>query len=327
MNAAPVDVLVVGDLNPDLLVTGDDLSPRWDQGESDAEMHLVLGGSGGICSAGLARLGLATALCATVGNDDLGAISRRMVADRGVVGDAIRVVDGARTGLSMHLIAAPDRAMFTDRGAILELTVDEAIAAVERMAPRHVHLAAVYLLPALVGDGGRLVDVAHRTGATVSVDTNFDPAGEFARPEWLTGVDVLMPNETEALRLCGRASGGSDDVEAAARELAAGGALVTVKQGGRGAFAVHGSERAVVELPASSVGGDPTSATTGFADAVGAGDSFNGGLIRAVLDGRPLPAALAFACATGTLSTRAAGGTAAQATFDEADALAATWLA
>ena len=56
-------------------------------------------------------------------------------------------------------------------------------------------------------------------------------------------------------------------------------------------------------------------------DAVGAGDAFDAGLLCALLGGQPLDEALAFACACGTLSMRAAGGTAAQPTFAEARAV------
>ena len=57
------------------------------------------------------------------------------------------------------------------------------------------------------------------------------------------------------------------------------------------------------------------------AAAVGAGDAFDAGLLCALQDGQPLEGALAFACACGTLSMRAAGGTAAQPTFAEARAV------
>jgi sugar/nucleoside kinase (ribokinase family) len=318
-------VLVVGDLNPDLLVSGDDLAPRWGQAEQDAEMRLVLGGSAGIAAAGMARIGLRTALCAAVGDDDFGIAARRMLGERGVADTALRVLPGSRTGLSIHLLAGADRAIWTERGTMVELTADDATEAIERLRPRHVHLAALYLLPALSRDGGVVLDAAHAIGATVSVDTNFDPAERFEQPVWLTRADVLLPNAAEALRLTGRSADGRDDeVAKAAAELAADGALVAVKQGARGAFALRGgthggvagapaAERADMTVPAGLVP---------FADAVGAGDSFDAGIVRALLDGRPLREALAFACAAGTLSTRAAGGTAAQATHDEADRLA-----
>jgi sugar/nucleoside kinase (ribokinase family) len=51
-------------------------------------------------------------------------------------------------------------------------------------------------------------------------------------------------------------------------------------------------------------------------DAIGAGDSFDAGFITAVLRGFDRPRALAIAAACGSLSTRAAGGTAAQPDWD-----------
>jgi sugar/nucleoside kinase (ribokinase family) len=318
VTAGRLDVLVVGDLNPDLLVSGEQLAPRWGQAERDAEMRLVLGGSAGIAAAGMARIGLRTALCATIGDDDFGAAARRMLAEHGVETTELTTIPGSPTGLSIHLLAGDDRAIYTERGAMVALTAADAVRAIERRAPRHVHLAAVYLLPALHADGGAIVDAAHAARATVSVDTNFDPAERFERPAWLTRADALLPNATEARRLAG-----TDDLEQAARTLAADGALVAVKQGAQGAFALGGAR---LPFPGDEHGERAEVAIAGpatpFADAVGAGDSFDAGIVRALVDGRPLRDALAFACAAGTLSTRAAGGTAAQATHDEAARLA-----
>ncbi len=320
-------MLVVGDLNPDLLVSGEELAPRWGQAERDAEMRLVLGGSAGIAAAGMARIDLRTALCATIGDDDFGVAARRMLLEHGVEDSELRLVRDSPTGLSIHLLAGEDRAIYTERGAMVALTAADAVEAIERRRPRHLHLASVYLLPALARDGGAIVEAAHAHGATVSVDTNFDPGERFERPEWLTTADALLPNATEALRLTGRDAAAGGDLAAAlaaaAAELAADGALVAVKQGAQGAFALGGARlpqggrehgrRAEIAV---------RSAATAFADAVGAGDSFDAGIVRALVDGRPLRDALAFACAAGTLSTRAAGGTAAQATHDEAATLA-----
>src|SRR5262249_33217915 len=92
--------------------------------------------------------------------------------------------------------------------------------------------------------------------------------------------------------------------------LAAGGALVAVKRGAAGALAVRGDE--VVEAAAPAVDA---------VDAVGAGDSFDAGLVHALLDGRPPAQALRLACAGGSLSLRAPGGIDGQATLREALAL------
>jgi sugar/nucleoside kinase (ribokinase family) len=141
---------------------------------------------------------------------------------------------------------------------------------------------------------------------------------------------VLTPNETEALALAGEgdedtlaaaqglaphgplSAPAEEHVLAAARNLAARGALVVVKRGAAGALAVRGDE--VVEAPAPNASGP---------DSVGAGDSFDAGLVWALLDARPLGEALAIACACGALSLRAAGGVDGQAGLEEALRLAA----
>ncbi len=302
----PLDVLTVGDLNPDLLVSGDDVMPRFGQQERYASMYMTVGGSAGIFASGAARLGLRTGLVACVGDDPLGAVMVQMLRDRGVDTDAVRRVAGERTGLTIHFLRDDDRAMLTEPGAFAAVQASDAIA---HLAPgvRHVHIASLFLLPDLLRDGGALVDAAHAAGATVSVDTNDDPAGRFTRPDWLTRADVLLPNEREAQALAGTA-----DVLAAARALAAGGAVVAVKRGAGGALAVAGDEVCEVTTP-------PRTAV----DAVGAGDSFDAGFLAARLSGRSLRECLLLACATGALSTRAPGGVDGQPTLAEAEELAA----
>jgi ribokinase len=248
-----------------------------------------------------------------------------MLVARGV-DDRLVDVDAARpTGLSINLQRDEDRAILTERGAITALSLPAALAAVER-GVRHVHIASVFLIPALAEEGAALVAAAKRAQATVSVDTNFDPAERFAAPDWLRDADILMPNETEALALAGQGGEGGEAAArplsadaaaprallAAARDLAARGALVAVKRGAAGALAVRGDD--VVEVPAPAASGP---------DSVGAGDSFDAGLVWALLEGRPLPEALEIACACGALSLRAVGGVDGQATLDEALRLAA----
>jgi sugar/nucleoside kinase (ribokinase family) len=310
---ASLDVLAVGDLNPDLLVTGD-VTPRFGQAEQDVDARLVLGGSAGIFAAGAARLGLRTAIVASIGDDDLGRAARAMLIERAVDVGLVRTDPERPTGLSINLQREDDRAILTDRGAIPALDVAAAVAAIQR-GVRHVHLASVFLIPALAREGGALIAAARRVGATLSVDTNFDPAQRFAAPGWLRDADVLMPNEVEAIALAGSEAGAAarhEELLAAARHLAGRGALVVVKRGPQGALAVRGDE--VVEARAPEASGP---------DSVGAGDSFDAGLVWALLDARPLDEALAIACACGALSLRAAGGADGQATLDEAVRLAA----
>jgi sugar/nucleoside kinase (ribokinase family) len=263
---ARLDVLAVGDVNPDLLVTGD-VVPRFGQAEQDVATTLTLGGSAAIFAAAAARLGLRTAIAATIGDDALGRAALDVLVDRGVDTSLVSVLPDRTTGLSILLQHGGDRTILTDRGAITELDVAPLV---ERAGSvRHVHLASVFLVPALERDGGALVAAARRAGATVSADTNYDPTERFVAPPWLRDVDVLLPNETEAVALAGRTDG---DTLAAARDLAAGGALVVVKRGADGALAVRGDELFAVAPPARAA-----------ADSVGAGDSFDAGLVAALL--------------------------------------------
>jgi ribokinase len=300
------DVLVVGDLNPDLLVSGDDLVPRFGQRERYASMYMTLGGSAGIFAAGAARLGLRTALVACIGDDALGEVSVGELRARGVDVSPVRRVAGARTGLTIHFLRDGDRAMLTEPGAFAAVRASDAIAHLTP-PPRHVHLTSVFLLPDVRRAGAELVTAAHAAGATVSVDTNDDPEGAFARPPWLTTADILFPNDREAVALAGER-----EVVAAARALAADGALVVVKRGAAGALAVRGDELCEVAPPGREA-----------VDAVGAGDTFDAGFLAAWLAKRPLREALLLACACGALSTRAPGGVDGQPALREAEALAA----
>jgi sugar/nucleoside kinase (ribokinase family) len=268
---------------------------------------VALGGSGGIAAAALARLGLRVGIAAAVGDDDLGDLVRARLRDRDV-GLAALQASERPTGLSVHLLRGEDRAILTSTGAIADLDVAAACAAIATERPRHVHLTALYLIAPLAAGGAEVLAAAHAAGATVSVDTNYDPAGAFAVPAWLTEADLLLPNAAEA-----RALARADDIEAAARVLARGGATVAVKLGAAGALAVDGPEGEVVRVAAP--------AAPAVVDAVGAGDAFDAGFLRAHLDGRPLLDALALGCACGTLSVSDRGER-GQPTLDEALALA-----
>src|SRR4051794_37438790 len=104
-----IDLLVLGDVNPDL-VLGGDVVPRFGQQEQLLDRaDLVLGGSGAIVAHGAARLGTRTRLVACVGDDLLGRHVRDALAAGGV--DPAGLVAGATTGLTVVLSTGEDRAM------------------------------------------------------------------------------------------------------------------------------------------------------------------------------------------------------------------------
>jgi len=133
-----LDLLVLGDCNPDLVLRGPDLHPRFGQAEQPVdEARLAIGGSGAITACGAARLGLRTALVGVVGDDVLGHWLLEELAGRGVdVGGC--VVDRVRpTGMTVVLSEPGDRAMFTAVGTVaaLRAEADRPRPAPRRQAP------------------------------------------------------------------------------------------------------------------------------------------------------------------------------------------------
>ena len=63
----PLDLLVIGDCNPDVMVVGGDVTPAFGQQERLVEqISLEIGGSASITAVAAARLGLRVALAAAV---------------------------------------------------------------------------------------------------------------------------------------------------------------------------------------------------------------------------------------------------------------------
>jgi sugar/nucleoside kinase (ribokinase family) len=196
-----------------------------------------------------------------------------------------------------------DRAILTFPGALARLTSDDVDDALLGRA-RHLHVASWFLIPGLADGGHRLLARARNAGCTISLDTNWDPTERWSGVREVLGlVDVLLPNRAELLALAGR---NDDDVERAAAAVRALGPLVAMKAGADGAIGWddvgrHHRPGLAVEV----------------VDTTGAGDSFDAGFLTAWLAGRPFGDCLRWAAVAGSLSTRAAGGTAAQPRADE----------
>jgi sugar/nucleoside kinase (ribokinase family) len=303
--AKPFDILVVGELNPDLVLTGD-VTPAAGQVEKIIDdASLVLGSSSGIFACGAARLGLKVTFAGKTGADGFGdflwaELRQRGIDTRGAVIDPV-----IRTGISVILKQAQnhDRTILTYLGAISELRLDEIDPALFNQA-RHLHIGAYFLLTRLQPDVPRLLQMAKAAGMTVSLDTNYDPA-----EKWTTGmdqvlelVDVFLPNETEACKISGEPV-----LEDALDNLSRRVKVVAAKLGEQGAEARRGKE--VVRVPVYPAR---------VIDTVGAGDSFDAGFLYGWLAGWDLQSCLRLGSACGSLSTRRAGGTAAQPTLSEA---------
>ncbi len=306
--AHPLDLLVLGDANPDLVLTGD-VEPAFGQAERLVDdAHLTVGGSGAIVACGAARLGLRVGFCGVVGDDLFGRFLRDELEGRGVdVGGLISEPAG-RTGVTVVLARPNDRAILTNPGTIGDLRT-ELVDPVLLDSARHVHVSSYFLQRRLAPGLMSLFERVRDRGATTSLDPNWDPSERWdgGLSDLLAHTDVFLPNAAEATRIAA-----VPDVEAAVVALAQRAPLVVAKAGPDGAIAAGGGKL----LRAGAYDLEPF-------DTTGAGDAFDAGFLASRLAGDDLERSLALANACGALSTRAVGGVDAQPTLDEVLALLA----
>jgi len=296
------DILVAGEINPDLILTGD-VIPAFNQVEKLIDSAtLTIGSSSVIFACGAARLGLKVGFIGVCGDDVFGKFMLDEMSKRNVDVSNVVVRKNGQTGLSVIFNNQSDRAILTHSGLIAELQASDITDSLLKQS-KHVHVASYFLQTKLQPDLPSLFQRAHSLGLTTSLDTNYDPSEKWIGfDELLSVTNVFLPNETEAKSLSG-----ADNVDEAASRLGSKVEALVIKLGKDGALGICGSQRVQVKsIPVNVV------------DTVGAGDSFDAGFIYGYLNNWQLEKSLCLACVCGALSTQQAGGTNGQPTLDEA---------
>lgn len=300
--STPFDILVAGEINPDLILAGD-VQPEFGQVEKLVESAaLTIGSSSAIFACGAARLGLKVAFIGVCGEDVFGHFMLGEMQKRDVDIENVIQIPGGSTGLSIILNSGVDRAILTHPGLIAALRAEDIPDDLLRQT-RHLHVASYFLQTALRPGLPGLFRRARALGLTTSLDTNYDPSEKWLGfDELLSVTNVFLPNEKEALSLSGQAG-----VALAADRLGSRVDALAVKLGAAGALGVSESQTVrVASIPVNVV------------DTIGAGDSFDAGFIYGYLQKWELEKTLRLACVCGALSAQKAGGTEGQPTLEEA---------
>ncbi|HKR69254.1 MAG TPA: carbohydrate kinase family protein [Streptosporangiaceae bacterium] len=344
--AADLDLLVIAELNPDVLVDAGDVDVQFGQVEQLVNnATITLGSSGAITAAAAAAQGLRVGMCAVVGDDQVGTWVTDMVASLGVDVACVVRRAGRPTGMSI-VITRPDgdRAILTFSGTMAEMTAAD-VPHDQLRAANHVHASSFFLQQGLQEDLPALFGTARAAGASTSLDTGWAPKGEWANAKPIFDqVDYLLPNAHECVKLAttvgwrhdqlpGDRDGERDDdgrerrredrpkldeeklqkiVRGAAEALQRQGPTVAVKLGAAGGLLV-GSDAPM------RVHGRPVKPV----DTTGAGDSFNAGFIAGLLDNASPAESLKRAVGSGTIAVTGWGGTGRLANRDEALSAAA----
>lgn len=308
------DILVAGEINPDLILSGD-VEPAFGQVEKLVDTAvLTIGSSSVIFACGAARLGLKVAFVGKCGDDLYGRFMLDEMEIRGIDVHNVITVPGQATGLSVILNRGTDRAILTHLGLITEFQCSDITEDLLRQA-RHLHVASYFLQTSLQPGLPALFQRARELGLTTSLDTNYDPSEKWRGfDELLSVTSIFLPNEAEARSLTGA---GTADLAAA--KLSQKVETLAVKLGAQGALGVSSSHHLTGDKPSQIA--RVASLPVEVVDTVGAGDSFDAGFVFAYLQSWSLDKALRAAAICGALSTRSAGGTAAQAHLAELMAL------
>ncbi len=295
-------IVIIGSVNMDLVLR----VPRMPlPGETLAgdKFMTIPGGKGAnqaVACARLAAPGTSVAMVACVGDDAFGSQMRDSITACGIDDRYIDDVAGEATGIASIMVDAnAQNSIVIAAGANGRLDVER----IERARPL-IEQASIVLLqlevpmPTVIHS----IELAHALGKTVVLN----PAPAQALPrELLQKIDYLILNEIEAAML---AEEQSEDIPLLARKLHALGARnVVVTLGEKG---VHGSfsDGQQRHLPARKVQAVDTTA---------AGDTFIGGFIGAIAQGRDQFDAIAYAQAAAALSVTRVGAQTSIPTRDE----------
>lgn len=283
-------VVVVGSLNLDIVVA----VPRLpDAGETlmgdRIERHA--GGKGLNQAVAAARLGAPVTLVGALGEDPAADFLARVVNEEGIDGGAIARVDGPSGTAVIEVDQGGQNRIIVIPGANARVDgahVEAALAAIDDVA--------VVLVQGEIPR--EAAEAALRAGRARGARTILNPAPvRDYHAGLLPLVDIVVPNEHEALELSGLPTTTTVDATEAARWFTEfGPKYAVITRGGRGSVWASATT-------CGSSGAIPVSAI----DTVAAGDAFCGGLAVALAEGRNIGEAVRWASACGALATTVRG--------------------
>jgi sugar/nucleoside kinase (ribokinase family) len=293
----PYDVLIPGHYFCDIIFSGIPGFPALGTELYTRGLTVVPGGVMNTVVS-LTRLGVRVGWLSTLGNDFFSQFAAETARSEGVDLSLVASVDRPLKRVTVSLSYTDDRAFVTyvDPAPDLIPRLHETLAATPF---RHLHFTGL-LVDERVPD---LMRACQARGITVSMDCQHREQ-TLEHPvvaAVLGGLDVFMPNASEARRLTG-----TDDTEQAAAILRRYVPCLVIKDGSNGAHAWQHDR--YVHVAAINV--EPV-------DTTGAGDVFNAGFLAARLQGKPLEDCLRWGNIAGGLSLRGHGGYSTSPTLAE----------
>ena len=293
----PVDIVVVGSCNLDLVVNVDNI-PQVGQTVLGGDLKRIPGGKGANQAVAASRLGKSVAMIGRIGDDENGKFLQANLEDNGVNTEYLLKTPDIPTGVALISVQDDgDNAIVVSPGANGKLSPEDIAAASPIAGARVVLLQAEIPIETVV---------ATARVAEGTVIWNPAPAPSESVPlELLDLVDVLIPNQTE-LELIGgnRKVDTLESISELAKTFPCSSTIVTL--GERGAVVVASNE--AVHIPAPTI--SPL-------DTTGAGDSFCAAIAVSLVEGKDLVEAAQWAVQVGAATTLVAGAQPSLPTSEE----------
>jgi sugar/nucleoside kinase (ribokinase family) len=311
-----LDVVTVGPLNVDLLITGsaptalDELT-QW---IGPCNVTVTAAGSNGYATLAFAKLGLRTGVVAVLADDALGDVVYQAMVQEGVDVSHVTRQPHTQSGIGAYLLLFGNKKRPLAYRYPTHFPWPNPLGQADQdflLSGRHIHCAGYLHYHEMWNDDlAKLYRAARARGLT----TSFDPQSMLVHYEgaWIDPVreilkytDLLLVDAHEAPRLAA-----SDDLITAALVLQrAGPRIVAIKNGSFGAL-VCTRERSFRQ-PAIVVPEEE------IVDTVGAGDTFDAAFVSGFLWGWPIERCARFAAAAAASSLRGTGAVSSLASREE----------
>ena len=288
----PLQVLVVGSINMDLVVRSEHL-PAPGETLIGRSLSEIPGGKGANQAVGAARLGADVSLIGRLGDDGFGDTLRSRLSVEGVRLEGVLRTRNCCSGVAMIGVEDSGQNCITVvPGANGRLTPEDVQGQAEEFDRADVLLLQLEVPMATVL-------TAIKLASTHNLLTILDPAPAILNaPAELLNVDVVCPNETEAALLTGIEITTTDSAHRAAEKLQQLGARqVMITLGDRGA----------VFRDASGTSGSVEPFSVTAVDTTAAGDAFAAAMGLRLAEGASLQEAARFACAAGAVAASRKG--------------------
>ena len=284
-------LVVLGSINADHILNINHF-PQPGETVIGKQYTVAFGGKGANQAVAAGRSGADISFIACVGDDDIGERVRKQLASDQIDTRPVEAIKDATTGVALIFVNAEgENVIGIDAGANNAVTPDY----LERYKQQVIEASALLMqLESPLDTVIAAAKIAKEHGTQVILN----PAPACVLPdELLSRVDIITPNETEAEKLTGINVDNNEDAARAAKALHDKGiATVIITLGSKGVWlSQNGEGKLVAGFRVKAV------------DTIAAGDTFNGALVTALLEGKQMDSAVRFAHAAAAIAVTRPG--------------------